>query len=184
MVEKILSMAGLGEFVERDFFIAQVGLLGGSALLFVFSLVVCILAFRAAVAARGAQRDSELHFASSQDLATEMRQLTAQVEQSLSGERAPVGDATAGIASASIPTAQMILSDDEAAGDVDAAPHAEQLANETLEHDEAFAHVDPDDPYAEGTPDQNAFISEGEDAAGQSASLSPLARLIRRRRNR
>ena len=49
-IEGLLSMSGLGEFVDQDFFVAQVVLLGGTLLFFILSCVFCIMAFRSAIA--------------------------------------------------------------------------------------------------------------------------------------
>lgn len=102
-IESLLAMTGLGQFVDQDFFLAQIGLLGGSALLFLFSLALCIMAFRAAKAAKSARGESEAYFESAQDLAKEMRHLTAQVEKTMSGEPSFLENATSGIAAASVP---------------------------------------------------------------------------------
>lgn len=106
--EYLLSVTGLGEFVDQDFFLAQIGLLGGSALLFLFSLVLCVLAFRAAGAAKSAREESEAYFQSAQDLASEVRSLTAQVEKTKSNERGAFPEAAQkGLAAAAVPTATM-----------------------------------------------------------------------------
>jgi len=104
-IEGLLSTAGLGEFVAQDFFVVQVGLLGGGALLFVLSLILCLMAFRAAKAAKEARGEAEVFFQSAQDLAGEVRHLTAQVEKTANGERAPLSDATDGIVDAFVPEA-------------------------------------------------------------------------------
>lgn len=71
--ESFLAGVGLGGLVAEDFFFAQVVLMSVTALLFLASLVISLMAFRAAAAARQARREAN-------DLAAEMRHLTAQVE--------------------------------------------------------------------------------------------------------
>lgn len=78
--EEFLMRVGLGELVAEDFFLAQILLMSVTALLFAASLVMCVMAFRAAAAARKARSEAQAHFLSAQDLAVEMRHLTAQVE--------------------------------------------------------------------------------------------------------
>jgi hypothetical protein len=56
-----------------EFVLAQIGVLGAMAVAFAGSLVLCLLSFRAAAATRRALK-------SAQDLADEMRHLTAQME--------------------------------------------------------------------------------------------------------
>lgn len=74
-VEEFLSALGL-----RDFF-DEIGFQTLTILLFVASLVVCMMAFQAAGAARKARNEAKAHLRSAQDLADEMRHLTAQVEK-------------------------------------------------------------------------------------------------------
>ncbi len=78
--EEFLARIGLGQLAADDLFLGQLLLIGVTALLFAASLVMCVLAFRAATAARMARRDAEAHFLAAKDLAVEMRHLTAQVE--------------------------------------------------------------------------------------------------------
>ncbi|MEQ8936778.1 MAG: hypothetical protein RIE56_13395 [Amphiplicatus sp.] len=78
--EEFLMRVGLGELVAEDFFLAQILLMSLTALLFAASLVMCVMAFKAATAARRARSEAEAHFLSAKDLAVEMRHLTAQVE--------------------------------------------------------------------------------------------------------
>lgn len=78
--EEFLMRVGLGELVAEDFFLAQIVLMSLTALLFAASLVMCVMAFRAATAARKARSEARTHLLSAQDLAVEMRHLTAQVE--------------------------------------------------------------------------------------------------------
>lgn len=74
--EEFLAGVGLGGLVAEDFFFAQVGLMSVTALLFLASLVMSFMAFRAASAARSARREAS-------DLAAEIRHLTAQVEMAV-----------------------------------------------------------------------------------------------------
>ncbi len=85
-LETLLSSTGLGELIEQDFFIAQILLLGGSLLAFVLSLGVCLMAFRAASSARAARSDAEQFHQSAENLAAEVRSLTAQLERRLTSE--------------------------------------------------------------------------------------------------
>lgn len=56
-----------------DFFLTQIGVLGATLFAFAGSVVLCLLSFRAAAATQRALRTA-------QDLADEMRHLTAQME--------------------------------------------------------------------------------------------------------
>lgn len=78
--EEFLFRIGLGELVAEDFFLAQILLMSVTALVLVASLVLCAMAFKAATAARRARAEAEAHFLAAEDLAVEMRHLTAQVE--------------------------------------------------------------------------------------------------------
>jgi len=102
--ESLLSMSGLGEFVDQDFFVAQIGLLSGSVLFFVLSFVFCIMAFRSALAARQARSEAKDFFQSAEDLAVEVRHLTAQVEQTMQNKREPVAASMEKVVAASVPT--------------------------------------------------------------------------------
>ncbi len=92
-LESLLSSTGLGELVDQDFFVAQVMLLAGSLVAFVFSFGLCVIAFRAAATARNARRDAEQFHQSAENLAAEVRSLTAQLERRLAGESARRADA-------------------------------------------------------------------------------------------
>lgn len=73
--EEFLSSLGL-----RDFF-DQISFETFTILLFVASFVLCMMAFKAAGAARRARNEAAAHVKSAQDLAAEVRHLTAQVEK-------------------------------------------------------------------------------------------------------
>lgn len=72
--EAAISALGLGDVLADDALLAQVGLMAVSTILFLCSIIVCGMAFRAAGAARRARREAV-------DLAVEVRHLTAQVEE-------------------------------------------------------------------------------------------------------
>lgn len=78
--ESALAALGLGELVADEAFVAQIGLMAASTILFLCSIVVCGMAFRAAGAARRARREAL-------DLAVEVRHLTAQVEKATARRR-------------------------------------------------------------------------------------------------
>jgi hypothetical protein len=90
-VEGFLSAIGLGDLLAADFFLTQIGLLTGAGLLFLCSLVACLLAFRAAGSAQRARIQAETQFRSAQSLASEIRHLTAQIE--LAAKRPATADA-------------------------------------------------------------------------------------------
>jgi biopolymer transport protein ExbB/TolQ len=79
-LESALAALGLGELVAEEAFVAQIGLMAVSTILFLCSIVVCGMAFRAAGAARRARREAL-------DLAVEVRHLTAQVENATARRR-------------------------------------------------------------------------------------------------
>ncbi|MEX0643701.1 MAG: hypothetical protein WD076_00200 [Parvularculaceae bacterium] len=79
--EGLLSPQGLGEFLARDFFTLQVGVMVLTALAFLCTFVLCLMAFRAAGGAKRARIDAEAHYRAAQDLAVEVRHLTAQIER-------------------------------------------------------------------------------------------------------
>lgn len=74
-VEGFLSSLGLRDLFE------QIGFETATILLFISSIVICMMAFQAAGAARKARNEAKAHLRSAQDLADEMRHLTAQVEK-------------------------------------------------------------------------------------------------------
>jgi biopolymer transport protein ExbB/TolQ len=79
--EGLWSFLGLGDLLGEDVFAIQMSVLTVTVLLFICSFIVCLMAFRAAGAARRARSEAEAHFRSAQDLAVEVRHLTAQVEK-------------------------------------------------------------------------------------------------------
>jgi len=88
-LEGVISALGLGGLIADQAFLAQVGLMAVSSILFLSSIIVCAMAFRAAGAARSARREAL-------DLAVEVRHLTAQVEKAAHRGGAPSrGDETA-----------------------------------------------------------------------------------------
>ncbi len=78
-LESLLAAIGV-DLAAFDFLLTQIGVLTGTGLLFLLSLVACMMAFRAAGSARRSRLDAEAHFRSAQTLATEIRHLTAQME--------------------------------------------------------------------------------------------------------
>lgn len=83
--ESALAALGLGELVADEAFAAQIGLMAVSTILFLCSIVVCGMAFRAAGAARRARREAL-------DLAVEVRHLTAQVEKATARRRSELAE--------------------------------------------------------------------------------------------
>lgn len=83
-VEGLFASLGLGELLTGDLFLTQMGVLGATAVLFLSSLALSVMSFRSASATQRALRSAE-------DLAAEMRHLTAQVEYS-SRRHAPAQD--------------------------------------------------------------------------------------------
>lgn len=80
--EAAISALGLGGLIADEVFLAQIGLMAVSSILFLSSIIVCAMAFRAAGAARRARREAL-------DLAVEVRHLTAQVEKAAHRGGAP-----------------------------------------------------------------------------------------------
>ena len=74
-LEGFVSALGLGEMLAGDLFMTQIGVLAATAFLFLGSLALSVLSFRSAAASRRALGHAH-------DLASEMRQLTAQIELS------------------------------------------------------------------------------------------------------
>lgn len=99
-LEQVLASFGLGGLVADEFFVTQIGVLTLTGILFAASLALCIMAMRAASAAKRARNEAQMTVASMQDMADEMRQLTAQVERASytqnraeqDGEASEVGD--------------------------------------------------------------------------------------------
>lgn len=79
--EQVIASFGLGGLVADEFFVTQIGVLTLTAILFAASLALCIMAARAASTAKRVRDDVQSSAASMQDMAVEMRQLTAQVER-------------------------------------------------------------------------------------------------------
>ena len=78
--EEFLSTIGLADFLAEDYFLAQVGLLAATVVFFVITLALAVMSFRAANVAVRARKEAQTFLANANDLATEMRHLTAQVE--------------------------------------------------------------------------------------------------------
>lgn len=72
---------GLPYLMEGDVLGMQIAVLAASALLFAASIVVAIMAFRAAGAASKSRLLAEGHHRAVQDLSVELRRLSAQVER-------------------------------------------------------------------------------------------------------
>ncbi|MGE0408505.1 MAG: hypothetical protein AB7P23_04485 [Amphiplicatus sp.] len=81
-LQGFLSALGLGDLVAKDFFALQLGAMTLTFLLFLGSLALCVLAFRAAGGASRARRGAETQQRAAQDLAVEIRHLAAQIERS------------------------------------------------------------------------------------------------------
>lgn len=79
-LDRLLALAGLGEIVAEDLLFVQIAVLGATALLFLASLVLSALAFRAAGTARKARVEAAADAVVARDLAVEIRRLTAQTE--------------------------------------------------------------------------------------------------------
>jgi hypothetical protein len=75
----VLSL-GLENLAAADFFLTQMGVLTGTGLLFLCSLVACMMAFRAAGSARRSRIEAAAHYESAQSLAAEIRHMAAQAE--------------------------------------------------------------------------------------------------------
>jgi len=86
-LDELIARVGRGEMIADDVFYFQIGLLTLVVLFFLASLVLCVMSVRAAGGARSALKRAD-------ELAAEMRHLTAQVE--LSTKRAaavrPLGE--------------------------------------------------------------------------------------------
>lgn len=80
-LDQVLASTGFGWLVADEFFVTQIGVLTLTGILFAASLALCIMAMRAAFTAKRARNEAQLTVASMQDMAVEMRQLTAQVER-------------------------------------------------------------------------------------------------------
>lgn len=86
--EAAISALGLGELFVDQAFLAEVVMLAVTTLLFLCSIIVCAMAFRAAGSAHRARREAL-------DLAVEVRHLTAQVEKATTRRRSePAPEAT------------------------------------------------------------------------------------------
>ena len=186
-LENLLAKAGMGEFVEQEFFLAQVGLLGGSIILVLISLVFCILAFRAAGAARTAREESELMFQSAQDLAGEMRHLTAQVERKLHGE-SELSGAGVGVEAASVPGTPIVhASETETAVDASSGSH-EQKPVEGEPSRDRLAFVDAAESEVDAVPNEQQdaeshdYATRDAQAEIPAAARQNISSLLRRRR--
>lgn len=84
--ERMLAGWGLGGFAT------QIMILAITLLLFFAAISLCVLAFRAVGAARRLRQEVDAQFRSVQDLAVEVRHLTAQVENAVA-RRASVPEA-------------------------------------------------------------------------------------------
>lgn len=74
-LDELIARVGRGEVIADDVFYFQIGLLTLVVLFFLASLVLCVMSVRAAGGARSALKRAD-------ELAAEMRHLTAQVELS------------------------------------------------------------------------------------------------------
>ncbi|MEM9705513.1 MAG: hypothetical protein AAF850_05490 [Pseudomonadota bacterium] len=74
----------------QAYFVTQIALLGAACLVLFCALAVCALAFKAAGAARLSRDNAAADLSRAEDLAIEMRRLTAQVEKTMSTGRSSV----------------------------------------------------------------------------------------------
>ncbi len=79
--EQVLAGLRLSEFSTREIFIGQVGISFLTLLMFFAAIALCVQAFRAIGAAKEVQADVDGKLRSIQELASEVRHLTAQVEK-------------------------------------------------------------------------------------------------------
>ncbi|MEL6365317.1 MAG: hypothetical protein AAFR11_10815 [Pseudomonadota bacterium] len=86
------GLFGFGGVVAESFFWGHVAIAGASAMMFIASFGFCAAAFRAVQDAKSARADAEAHKRSAQDLAVEVRHLTAQVERALARAEGGVAD--------------------------------------------------------------------------------------------
>lgn len=161
-MENLASVLGLRELLAGDMFAAQLGVLAVTTFLVVCSFVLCLMAFRAAGAARRARGEAEAHFRAAQDLAVEMRRLTAQVEKAM----------TRRAAAASVPSTPLRASAAEATGE----------AGVTIEPAEPEESADA--AHASGEETVEAASAERALEAAKKAATIPsalLGAMLRRR---
>ena len=79
--DQLLASLGLGNLMADQSFIAQMSMTSLTAVLFLASLVLCLLAFRAAGAARRAKTDAAAALKTVHETALEVRQMTAEAER-------------------------------------------------------------------------------------------------------
>lgn len=169
-----LASLGFEEFLTKDIFTAQVGVLAATAFFFAGSLVLCLMAFRAARAAGRSRSEAQAHFRSAQDLAVEVRRLTAQVEK-----------ATTRRAAASVPSTPMRVSAAETTEEAEVVIEAAEEAPEPVEGAENAAVLSEEkaaalseEPAAEPVVTDHTL----EEATKAATVPSALLRNSRRRR--
>lgn len=137
-VEAFLSSLGLVDIFN------QVGFETLTILLFISSLVICMMAFQAAGAARKARNEAKGYLKSAQDLALEVRHLTAQVEKA-THKRATAASSGPVRVGASETTEEAEISIIDAPTDESSYDEDDRLANEangrTLEEAKKAATV-------------------------------------------
>ncbi|MFQ5562849.1 MAG: hypothetical protein ACE5FO_04690 [Parvularculaceae bacterium] len=168
--EQVLARLGLGGLSGPDVFAAQIFLLAFTLVLFIGAIALCILAFRAVGAARRLREDVDTQFRAVQDLAVEVRHLTAQVEKAVtrrtSVPETPSRSARVG-AAATTPEAEVEVSTDE-----------RNARSRNQERDEAAAQTTADD--AERDRGSSQMLDAAKRAATEPAAI--LRSIMRRKK--
>ena len=81
--DQFIAAFGLGDLVVEDFFLVQIGVLSGTALLLLVALIFVFLTFKAARGAKRAESEAQQHFATVQNLVAEMRDLHQKSERQI-----------------------------------------------------------------------------------------------------
>ena len=165
-LQDMLSALGFGGLTASEFVsIAELAMLFGSGILFLSTFVLCMMAFRATGAAQQARKAAETHFRSAQDLAVEVRHLTAQVEKSTARRTAE----------ASVPASPVRVGALETTGEAD----VEIIADHAGEEGATLGEVETVAAAPEATAPSDPRLEE----ATRAASV-PSALLMKRRRRR
>lgn len=177
-IESFLSALGLAELAANQAFVAQVAVMGVTALLFVSSLALAIISFRSAAVAHYAKSDAEAHLRTAKSLASEVRSLTAQVEKSAARVRpAQYGETEARAGEESHDLAQS-----HDAHDVHhTSPALAQKSFAAHGTDDDHQHSHADEHHDHGAHHAEVDVNEKSLDAAKKAATVPFA-LLRRKR--
>ncbi|MBI1365941.1 MAG: hypothetical protein GC153_08290 [Alphaproteobacteria bacterium] len=190
-LHEVLSSLGLAGILSSEMApVIAIGVALGAGVLFVCAFVLCMFAFRATHAAQEARKMAEQHFRAAQDLAVEVRHLTAQVEKATARATAAAGQAAPIRIGASETTEEAkieIVADHAGEAGLEAPPddHDESHSGHENEKPKPHASAEKPKPHAsheKPKPHNEHAESEQRLEDATRAATVPSALLKKRRR--